>query len=42
MEVNITVELKETRFEGVAWDHSVLDGVQWRALVNTMINLRVP
>jgi hypothetical protein len=34
--------LKENECEGVDWNKLALDRVQWRALVNKIINLRVP
>jgi hypothetical protein len=35
------MELKEIRYEDVDWIHLAKDGVQWRALVNTVMNNRV-
>jgi hypothetical protein len=34
--------LKEIGFEGVNWIHLDQDKEQWRALENTVMNLRVP
>jgi hypothetical protein len=34
--------LKETGWEGVDWMHLAQDRDQWRTLMNTVINLRVP
>jgi hypothetical protein len=39
---NIRMDLMETGWECVDWMHVALDRDQWRALVNTVINLRVP
>jgi hypothetical protein len=33
---------KETEFEGVDWIHLAEDRDKWRALANTVMNLRVP
>jgi hypothetical protein len=38
-EDNIKLDLKEIGWEGVDWIH--LDRDQWRAVVNTLMNLRV-
>jgi hypothetical protein len=38
----IRIDLKETGCEGVNWIQMVQDRVQWRALMNTAMNLRVP
>jgi hypothetical protein len=35
---NIKMDLREIRWDGVDW----MDMDQWRALVNTVLNLRVP
>jgi hypothetical protein len=40
-EDNIRMDLKEI-WEGVDWLHLAQDLEQWRALVNTVMNLRVP
>jgi hypothetical protein len=34
--------LKETGWEKVVWMHIAQDRDQWRALVNTVVNLRFP
>jgi hypothetical protein len=41
-EDNIKMYLRETGWEGVEWMHLAQDRDQWRALVNTVMNLRVP
>jgi hypothetical protein len=38
---NIRLELKEIRWEIVDWIHLALDRDQWRAVVDTVMNLRV-
>jgi hypothetical protein len=39
---NTTLDLRELVWEGVDWMHLVQDRDQWRALVNTVMNLRAP
>jgi hypothetical protein len=39
---NITMYLKEIGWDGVDWIDMAQDRDQWRALVNTVLNLRVP
>jgi hypothetical protein len=39
---NIKMDLREIGIDGANWIHLVQDGVQWRACVNTVMNLRVP
>jgi hypothetical protein len=39
---NIRVDLKEIGWECVDWKHLSQDKDQWRALVNTVMNLRIP
>jgi transcription termination factor 2 len=39
---NIKMDLRETGIDGVNWIQLAKDRVQWRACVNTVINLRVP
>jgi hypothetical protein len=39
---NIKMDLREIRWDGVDWIDMAEDRDQWRALVNTVLNLRVP
>jgi hypothetical protein len=39
---NIKTDLKEIRWDGMNWIDLAQDRDQWRALVNTVMNLRVP
>jgi hypothetical protein len=39
---NIKMDLRETGWDGVDWIHMAQDKDQRRALVNTVLNLRVP
>jgi hypothetical protein len=41
-EDNIKVELREIGIDGAKWIQLAQDTVQWRAFVDTVINLRVP
>jgi hypothetical protein len=41
-EHNIRMDLKEIRWEGVGRIHLAQDRDQWRAVVNTVMNLWVP
>jgi hypothetical protein len=36
------MDLRETGLEGVDWVHLAQDRDRWRAVVNTVMNLRVP
>jgi hypothetical protein len=39
---SITMDLRETGWDGIDWIELAQDRDQWRALVNTVMNLRVP
>jgi hypothetical protein len=39
---NIKIDLRETGWDGMDWIDLAQDRDQWRALVNTVKNLRVP
>jgi hypothetical protein len=39
---NIKIDLTEIGWDGVDWIDLAQDRDQWRALVNTVMNLRVP
>jgi hypothetical protein len=39
---NIKMDLRETGWCGMGWIHLAQDRDQWRALVNTVMNLRIP
>jgi hypothetical protein len=41
-EDNIKMDLREIGFDGVNWIQLAQDRVQWRAFVNTVMNLLVP
>jgi hypothetical protein len=41
-EDNIRMDLREIGLEGVDWIHLAQDRDQWRAVVNTVMNIRVP
>jgi hypothetical protein len=41
-EDNIKMDFREMGIDGANWIHLAQDRVQWRALVNTVMNLRVP
>jgi hypothetical protein len=38
---NIKIDIREIRWDGMDWIDLVQDRDQWRALVNTVMNLRV-
>jgi hypothetical protein len=37
-----SIDLREIRWDGMDWIDLAQDRDQWRALVNTVMNLRVP
>jgi hypothetical protein len=39
---NIKMDLREIRWDGVDWIDMAQDRDHWRALVNAVLNLRVP
>jgi hypothetical protein len=39
---NIKINLREIGWDGMDWIDLTQDSDQWRALVNTVMNLRVP
>jgi hypothetical protein len=39
---NIKIDLREIGWDGVDWIDLAQDRDQWRVLVNTVMNLRVP
>jgi hypothetical protein len=39
---NIKIDLREMGWDGIDWIDLAQDRDQWRALVNTVMNLRVP
>jgi hypothetical protein len=41
-ENNIRIDLREIGWEGVDWMHLTRNRGQWRAVVNTVMNLQVP
>jgi hypothetical protein len=41
-EDNIKMDLKEIGIDGSNWIQRAQDRVHWRAVVNTVINLRIP
>jgi hypothetical protein len=41
-EDNIKIDLREIRIDGANWIRLVQDRVQWRAFVNTVMNLGFP
>jgi hypothetical protein len=41
-EHSIRMDLREIGWEGVYWMHLVQNRDRWRALVNTVMNIRIP
>jgi len=41
-EDNIRMDLRERGWESVDWIHLAQDKDEWKAVVNTVMNLRVP
>jgi hypothetical protein len=41
-EDNLQMDLRETELDGANWIQLAQDRVQWRAFVNTVMNLQVP
>jgi hypothetical protein len=41
-EDNIKMDLREIGIDGANWIRLAQDRVQWRAFVNTVMNIRVP
>jgi hypothetical protein len=41
-EDNIKMDLREIEIDGANWFRLAQDRIQWRAFVNTVMNLRVP
>jgi hypothetical protein len=39
---NIKIDLRERGYDGMEWMDLAQDRDQWRALVSTVMNLRVP
>jgi hypothetical protein len=39
---NIKIDLREIGWGGMDWIELAQDAVQWRAVVNTVMNIRVP
>jgi hypothetical protein len=39
---NIKMDLRVTGWDGMDWIHLAQDRVRWRALANTIMNIRVP
>jgi hypothetical protein len=39
---NVKIDLREMGWDGMDWIDLAQDGDPWRALVNTVMNLRVP
>jgi hypothetical protein len=39
---NVKIDLRDIGWDGMYWNAVAQDRDQWRALVNTVLNLRVP
>jgi hypothetical protein len=39
---NIKINLREIGWDGMDWIHLAKDGDQWKAIVNTIMNIRFP
>jgi hypothetical protein len=39
---NIKIDLREIEWDGMDWIYLAQDRIKWRALVNKIMNLRVP
>jgi hypothetical protein len=39
---NIKIDLRDIGWDGMDWIHLAQDRDQWRALVNTVMNIRFP
>jgi hypothetical protein len=39
---NIKIDVRQIRWDGMDWIDMAQDRDQWRALVKTVVNLRVP
>jgi hypothetical protein len=39
---NIKMDFREIAWDGIDWIHLAQDRDQWRSLVNTVLNVRVP
>jgi hypothetical protein len=39
---NIKLDLREIEWDGMNWFDLAQDSAQWRALMNTVMNMRVP
>jgi hypothetical protein len=39
---NIKIDIREIEWDGMDWIDLAQDRGQWRALVNTVMNIRVP